>query len=252
MINTARRIFMFLVLLLFILQFFGSDILKGNLVGSVFLNKIYFFDIFSGIETILSSKRIEHNIIIGMITVSALYIVFGRAFCGWICPLDAIFSSIDKIISKENKKSSKINPIHVSASFLILSLIFFQPIFTSYISPVTNFFKVIYSPFLGSISLFIFSFAVLLIIFFTDFFGKRFWCRNLCPIGFFYGIFNKISLVKIKINKKACIKCEICKEVCPMSVEIENYDKEIKSSRCILCGICIEKCEKNALRWGIW
>ncbi len=246
MISRARRLVLALILALFILQFFGIEILKGNLVSSIFLNKIYLFDVFSGIETILSSKRLEINIILGILTVTFIYVIFGRAFCGWICPLDAVFS----YIKGREKNRKTLNPAYPAVFFLTASLLLSQPIFASYISPVSNFFRIIYSPFLGSISLLIFSGAMILPIILMEILEKRFWCKNICPIGFIYGKFNKISLIGIKIDKNACIDCKACVQACPMDVEIKKYSTRIRSSNCILCGICVEKCEKNALKFG--
>lgn len=53
---------------------------------------------------------------------------------------------------------------------------------------------------------------------------------------------------KIKYIKENCIKCGICKKVCPLKDCIMT-DKTftINYAQCIFCGNCVEYCTKKAL-----
>ncbi len=54
---------------------------------------------------------------------------------------------------------------------------------------------------------------------------------------------------KIKYNKDKCIKCRICKMVCPLkdAIVITENEFKIDYSQCIFCYNCVEHCTKNAL-----
>ena len=74
--------------------------------------------------------------------------------------------------------------------------------------------------------------------------NSRFFCKVLCPLGAFYGFFNKISFVQLKTDCKACISCGECSRICPMDVDPSKHPN---SMECIRCGKCIEACKKNAI-----
>lgn len=78
---------------------------------------------------------------------------------------------------------------------------------------------------------------------------RRLWCR-ICPLGGLiaifsrFGVFKKISLIKLTKVEEKCTKCGICKRVCPPQVT-EVYDEkggDVTVSSCILCFRCVEMC----------
>ena len=73
----------------------------------------------------------------------------------------------------------------------------------------------------------------------------RFFCKFLCPLGAIYGILNKISFYRLKVDKKKCIDCGKCKKICRMNV---NPVRQIDCVECILCGDCKNVCPKNAIK----
>ncbi len=53
---------------------------------------------------------------------------------------------------------------------------------------------------------------------------------------------------RIKYIKENCIKCGLCKKVCPVKTAIMiGEDFVIDYTKCIFCGNCTEFCPKNAL-----
>ncbi len=78
---------------------------------------------------------------------------------------------------------------------------------------------------------------------------RRLWCR-VCPLGGLiavfsrFGLFNRLSLIKLNKVEEKCTKCGICKRVCPPQVT-EVYEKkggDVTVSDCILCFRCVEMC----------
>jgi len=83
-------------------------------------------------------------------------------------------------------------------------------------------------------------FLILLAIISLEFLSRRFWCRNLCPLGALYAFFSKFQLLRRRVSEK-CTLCGDCTEVCKMDA-IEGDFKSTKDTECILCWNCIKDC----------
>lgn len=77
----------------------------------------------------------------------------------------------------------------------------------------------------------------------------RLFCNLLCPVGALLGIFSKVSLLKISINKEKCNQCGLCMAKC--KAECINIKlKEIDHSRCVMCFNCIGPCPDQGVNLG--
>ena len=97
--------------------------------------------------------------------------------------------------------------------------------------------------------------AAMLIIFLFDLFVlKNGWCGHICPLGAFYSILAKSSLIKIQHDAEKCTGCMECKVVCPEKQVLFMIDKEslpVLSGECTSCARCIEVCNDEALHFSI-
>ncbi|MDP8229062.1 MAG: 4Fe-4S binding protein [Candidatus Electryoneaceae bacterium] len=75
---------------------------------------------------------------------------------------------------------------------------------------------------------------------------KRPFCRTICPLGAIYALFNRISLVSLKV-KESCTNCGMCNELCPMDLDIST---EINSENCIKCLDCLQ-CDHVEYYWNL-
>ena len=90
---------------------------------------------------------------------------------------------------------------------------------------------------------------ILAIVTAAAFFFRRSWCR-ICPLGGLIGLFNRFPPFKwvsgVRLNKQSekCIKCGICKRVCPTQGKnvYEQKSGDVASSECIWCLRCLEMC----------
>lgn len=186
--------------------------------------------------------------------------LIGRAICGWSCPFGFLQDLINKIPSKKFKGFNWLKYI----KYIILLLCVFilpafwldefdyskGPIFCKFICPAGTFEGgiplVSLQTSLRSLcgNLFIWKTSLLVLLLILAVFFKRPFCRWICPLGAFYGPFNKISLKQIGINKEACIKCGKCSKACPMDL---NVPEEINSCDCIRCFDCKKECPVKAI-----
>ena len=81
---------------------------------------------------------------------------------------------------------------------------------------------------------------VLSILFFRPF------CKWLCPLGAFYALFNRISLLQIQVDEHRCVSCGKCAKACKMDVDVL---KTPAHTECIRCGMCINACPTGALHF---
>ena len=76
----------------------------------------------------------------------------------------------------------------------------------------------------------------------------RFFCKALCPLGAIYGLMNRISLYRLRVDMENCISCGRCRSSCKMEVDpLRQPD----SAECIRCGECANACPKGAISLGI-
>jgi polyferredoxin len=74
----------------------------------------------------------------------------------------------------------------------------------------------------------------------------RFWCRFLCPMGAVLGLFNPVSILKVRVDFDKCNHCEECLSVCP--AKIEKVEDIQSCTDCTRCGRCMESCQNDAIK----
>lgn len=77
---------------------------------------------------------------------------------------------------------------------------------------------------------------------------KRFWCRNLCPLGALLGLFSKMRMYRRLVTEE-CTQCGLCRKNCRMDA-IEPDFKSTNNIECISCMDCQKICPVNAIQFG--
>ena len=189
-------------------------------------------------------------------------LMFGRMICGWLCPFGLVQELLHKIPTPKVKKS----PLTRVLSYLkYVILVFFVlivpimyafrntplPAFCKYICPagtleggiglLSNAVNKSYFSMLGP--LFTWKFMLMVSILVGSVFIFRLFCRFICPLGALYGLFNKLSVFGVKVEKSKCTDCGLCLNHCKVDI------KEVGDQECISCGECIGVCPTKAIRW---
>lgn len=188
-------------------------------------------------------------------TIGVACTIFGRAACGWACPIGFL-----QDITGNRKTKSPFDKRGRYLKYGILALI--PP--ASYVTGTLAYTEI--CPIGGltatlphlALDPYGYTFSVFFVpkmIFLAGFFllillMTRGWCRHLCPIGAMMAPFNKISLIELKYYEDKCIKCFKCAKICPMQI---NLPTDSSSCECIRCGQCVDSCPTQALslelRW---
>jgi polyferredoxin len=187
-------------------------------------------------------------------------VVFGRGFCGWLCPFGGLNEAMvtgkkerwNLKFAKEGAPTDSEYPYTglkgwvkdikygVLLSIVLLSVSLAFPVVcvfcpTFWLSAMPLFWVI-----MGLIILF----AIIL-----PFMTKHRWWCHVCPLGAVFALFNKISFFQIKIDKKKCIKCLDCVQECRMYALTPDavQGQGTPSADCIRCGRCIETCPEEAV-----
>lgn len=196
--------------------------------------------------------------------VLALFgVLLGRAVCGLLCPFGFIQDLLSKIplrkIRVNKSLDSALKYIKYGALFIIVIGLpavayatqgYSQPYFCEYVCPAGTLEAGL--PLLSADSmlrsiiggLFTLKLSILITVVIICIFIPRAFCRYICPLGAFYGLFNKLSLYKMRLNRDICTNCLKCVRACPMQVDVL---KDISNTDCIRCSVCADVCPEGAI-----
>ena len=248
-----RRSSQLLILFLFLLgPYAGIWIIEGNLSSSLLLGIVPFTDPFVLTQSMASGHFPIFQAFIGVMLVVLFYLlVGGRVFCSWVCPVNLLTDAAAWCRRKLKLRKEKV--ISRSWRYWILAMVMIVPIFTGVMSweminPVSAFHRgLFFGMGLGWILfVMIFLFDLLAV--------ENGWCGHLCPVGAFYSLLNRFSLIKVDaINREKCTDCLDCFDVCPEPEILKGpvYGKNknlttlVKDISCTNCGRCIDVCAED-------
>jgi len=245
-----------LLILYFGANAWGWKILQGNLSSSNILNVIPMSDPYAALQMLAAGAIMATNLLVGVAVIVVFYfLIGGRAFCSWVCPVNMITDlanflrekiGINKVQGIKQPASRKIR-YWVLALSLIISALMGVTAF-EFVSPISMVHR-------GIVFGLGFGWAAMLIIFLFDLFVLRNgWCGHICPLGGFYSLLGKFSLIRVQHYEENCTLCMKCKVVCPENQVLHMIGKKslpVLSGECTNCARCIEVCDDDALGFSI-
>ncbi len=95
-----------------------------------------------------------------------------------------------------------------------------------------------------------FTFFIFFMIIFLERYEKRFWCKNLCPLGALLALLSPFALIKRKPQKK-CPDCEGgCNAVCKLALFPGVGQEAYLKNECIYCFDCMEQCPNQRVEYS--
>ena len=95
-------------------------------------------------------------------------------------------------------------------------------------------------------ALFTWKLAVLIAVVVLSVLFYRPFCKWVCPLGAFYALMNKVSLLGMKVDQGKCISCGTCARTCKMDVDVTASPDH---AECIRCGMCVNACPVDAISY---
>ena len=89
-------------------------------------------------------------------------------------------------------------------------------------------------------------FTVFAVVCLASLFVSRLWCRTGCPLGAFYSLLARFSLMRRIVDN--CINCGACTPACRMGAITGGA--EYQKGECILCMDCVYACPVNVTRFS--
>ena len=191
------------------LPFFGS--LSSSSIGGLDI-----LDPFGALQVIAASKTFELDWLLAALPVLIVYgLIRGRAFCGWVCPVNLLLEIVDfarrKLrIDVREMPVPRHAKLWIALAVLGLSALTGVPVFEAF-SPISAVNKGIL---FGAVT----GVWVLLAIVLTElFWGYRVWCRSLCPLGGFYEALGRFGQVNVRsIPQPAFTATRASMHACPI------------------------------------
>jgi len=216
------------------------------------------------------------SMILGIVFIALFTVVYGRVFCGWVCPqtifLEMVFRKIEYWIDgdrgaqirlkKRDWDGDKIRKRIVKHSiFFILSFIIAN-VFLAYLTGSDRLFEIITDNPLNHISGLIAIIIFTIVFYFIFAWFREQVCVIACPYGRLQSVLldNKSIVVaydykrgekevgRAKFKKSEdrptsgkgdCIDCHQCVDVCPTGIDIRNGTQ----LECVNCTACIDACD---------
>jgi polyferredoxin/Pyruvate/2-oxoacid:ferredoxin oxidoreductase delta subunit len=232
----------------------------------------------------LSSRIWQPAAALALITV-ILTLVFGRVWCGFLCPLGSILDLFRPRRYEQHAPDDKWRNFKYILLLVILTAAFFGSLTLLVFDPLNILFRTLsvsvwpgldrlvtaletalyQVPFLqqplSAIDQIIrpvilppapvyyrntaFFLVIFTVILCLNLFAARFWCRYLCPLGGLLGLISKLAIFQRKVGGD-CRECGLCSRRCPTGTIQPGPGYESDPAECIMCLDCLRECPDRA------
>jgi len=224
------------------MTFFRGNLAAADLFGLPLADPLAF------LQALIGGKVLVLAYLGSALLVMAFYFILGgRSFCGWICPVGLMAELGDKLRRRLGSGGTTL-PLTTSRWSLGLVVLTVAatgiPLF-EVLSPIGIISRAIaflsFMPLLAVAAILLVEIAV----------SRRVWCRSLCPLGGFYSILARFSPVRVGFIESRCTHCNDCLRVCPveevLAPPLERGVRQVTAGDCIRCLACVDCCPANAL-----
>ena len=240
-------------------------------------------------EAMVRAQQLTFDMVLPLLlsvaTFFAFFVVIGKAFCGWVCPLGTLQEFVGRVgrrfgVAPRRFEAGDLGPVarvRPVKWLLLLVFVLLLPLLTglgvtphSLGNPYCDICpsRIATTLLTGSteqlalrlgdkVSFTLGAVANVLIGFILV--GalalRQPFCR-ICPLLAWNGLFQRLSPLRlVKRKHESCDKCGICAEACPMDIpEIaKESGRRAYHEDCTLCGRCAEYCPQDGviqLKWG--
>ncbi|MEX2472826.1 MAG: 4Fe-4S binding protein [Gemmatimonadota bacterium] len=160
-------------------------------------------------------------------------LIWGRVFCGVLCPFGALQDMIDRVVPKRFKVTVpwRIHRPALKVKYLILLVVLVPALMGSRVS-LYQYFEPFGTVFFLSPSFLLWSIAGAFLV--ASAFIPRFYCRYACPLGAGLAVASLVSLRRIG-RVEQCDVCKVCEQDCPTGA-IDGPHIDFKE--CVRCNVC--------------
>jgi polyferredoxin len=191
--------------------------------------------------------------------LSGIGSLVGRMPCGWVCPFGLFQELVHKIPSRKLRIWKPLTYLRyvITAVFVFalpLLLVdgfgYGQTWFCKWICPDGTLIAGIPLSILNAgiraqlAFMFKWKMGILLLFLVWMVLSMRPFCRTTCPLGAIWGLFNKVSLFRLRIDETRCISCLNCARICPLDIQVRERPN---TPDCIRCLKCVDACPQRSI-----
>jgi ferredoxin-type protein NapH len=252
-----RRATQCLVLALFLAgPLLGVWVIRGNLSSSTTLGVLPLTDPYVLLQSFAAGALPSTTALLGTGIVVAFYLALGgRAYCAWVCPMNAVTDAAAWLRPRLGFRSARA-PSPALRWWLLAGTLVVAfasgALAWELVNPVSMLHRALI--FGGGLA-----WSVVAAVFLFDLLvAHRGFCGHVCPQGAFYALLGKFSLVRVSAHRRAdCNDCADCYAVCPEPAVIPPALKPrdpaaspiVASGACTNCGRCIDVCGRDVFRF---
>ncbi len=225
------------------------DHIKGNTWSGTFWG-LQLSDPLAVAGQIAASLKLYWPFLLTALIPVVLTVLFGRFFCGWICPATFLYELNSNFAAwlrwagfkPGNRRFDLRLKYLILAAGLALSALTGSVMVASVYPPAIVGREIYYLIALGGFGAgAVFFLGTLL---FDLLVARRGFCRYLCPGGALYSLLGRYRIVRIRRIVETCNDCAKCNVVCEFGLDPlrDNFGQE-----CNNCTACISVCPTNAM-----
>ena len=229
------------------------DAVKGNTWSGTFWG-LRLTDPLAALSQVAAGQTLYWPFLVTALIPIAFTVVFGRVFCGWLCPasflyeLNSNFSSWLRWagLNTGNRRFDARIKYAVLGVGLGLSALSGSVLVAALYPPAIIGREIYYAVALGGFGAgMVFFLATLL---FDLLVAERGFCRTLCPGGALYSLLGRYRVVRIRRIVESCNDCSLCNVVCEFGLDPmgDKFGQE-----CTNCAACIAACPMDAMTFTL-
>lgn len=231
--------------------------------------------------TMIASHTLIPRAAISLVVAVVAIVIFGRAFCAWVCPVPLVGRLRDAFSRRAGKDGRTPSPAAstrhgtctagctacaqrhapldsrhlVLGGALLSTALFGFPVFCLVCPIGLTFATVLLVILLFTTGDVTWSVVVVPALLVAEVVLFRRWCATLCPLSAFMGLLGRLNATfRPTVDESRCLEvargtsCGRCASVCPVGIDPRHPLQGASMGECTRCRACVEACPAHALK----